>query len=63
MERQKWLYSVEKSRKVLRRWQGKPEGADPTKPPGVAELSRKFLRELAGEGDPYAAEILRRQGG
>lgn len=26
------LYSMEKSRKVLRRWQGKPEGPDPDKP-------------------------------
>ena len=32
VERQKWLCSMEKSRKVLRRWQGKPEGVDPTKP-------------------------------
>jgi hypothetical protein len=32
VERQKWLYSMEKSRKVLRRWQGKPEGPDPSKP-------------------------------
>lgn len=27
---------------------------------GVGELARKFLHELAEEGDPYAAEILRR---
>ena len=32
VERQKMLYSMEKSRKVLRRWQGKPEGPDPDKP-------------------------------
>jgi hypothetical protein len=32
VERQKWLYSMEKSRKVLRRWQGKPETPDPSKP-------------------------------
>jgi len=32
VERQKWLYSMEKSRKVLRRWQGKPEGPDPAVP-------------------------------
>lgn len=31
--------------------------------PEVAELGRRFLRELAEEGDPYAAEILRRRGG
>ena len=27
---------------------------------GVGELARKFLHELAEEGDPYAVEILRR---
>jgi hypothetical protein len=27
---------------------------------GVEELARKFLHELAEEGDPYAVEILRR---
>lgn len=27
---------------------------------GVGQLARKFLQELAEEGDPYAAEILRR---
>jgi hypothetical protein len=27
---------------------------------GVGQLARKFLHELAEEGDPYAAEILRR---
>ena len=27
---------------------------------GVGELARRFLHELAEEGDPYAAEILRR---
>jgi len=32
VERQKMLYSMEKSRKVLRRWQGKPAGPDPDKP-------------------------------
>jgi len=32
VERQKWLYSMEKSRKVLRRWQGKPDGPDPSRP-------------------------------
>ena len=32
VERQKMLYSMEKSRKVLRRWQGKPGGPDPDKP-------------------------------
>ena len=26
VERQKWLYSMAKSRALLRRWQGKPEG-------------------------------------
>ncbi|MGI8436213.1 MAG: hypothetical protein ACR2NX_04830 [Chthoniobacterales bacterium] len=26
VERQKWLYSMEKSRKIMRRRQGKPEG-------------------------------------
>jgi hypothetical protein len=31
--------------------------------PEVAELGRRFLHELAEEGDPYAAEILRRRGG
>jgi len=31
--------------------------------PEVIELGRRFLRELAEEGDPYAAEILRRRGG
>ena len=145
------LYSMEKSRKVLRRWQGKPEGPDPDKPripdnsepwlpgglrsvadalwisdriketaeqwglnkpqecmeraeafpdieadylvrlpqaskdealqmlgrfltprvaeaalthpdPAVPELGLRFLRELAQEGDPFAAEILRKLG-
>lgn len=32
IERQKWLYSMEKSRKVLRRWQGKPESGITTGP-------------------------------
>jgi hypothetical protein len=27
---------------------------------GVGRLARQFLHELAEEGDPYAAEILRR---
>jgi hypothetical protein len=26
----------------------------------VTQLARRFLHELATEGDPYAAEILRR---
>ena len=145
------LYSMEKSRKVLRRWPGKPEGLDPDKPripdnsepwlpggvrsvadalwisdriketaeqwglnkpqecldraeafpdieedylarlpqaskdealqmlgrfltprvaetalahpdPAVRDLGLRFLRELAQEGDPFAAEILRKLG-
>ena len=32
IERQKWLFSMEKSRKVLRRWQGKPESGTSTGP-------------------------------
>jgi hypothetical protein len=32
VERQKWLYSMEKSRKVLRRFKGKPESGTITGP-------------------------------
>lgn len=32
IERQKWLYSMEKSRKVLRRFKGKPESGTITGP-------------------------------
>lgn len=36
------LYSMEKSRKVLRRWQGKPEGLDPDKP-RISDNSEPWL--------------------
>jgi hypothetical protein len=29
--------------------------------PAVQDLGRGFLKELAAEGDPFAAEILRRR--
>ena len=42
VERQKWLYSMEKSRAIMRRWQGKPPGPDPSRKP-VPDNSEPWL--------------------
>ena len=42
IERQKWLFSMEKSRKVLRRWQGKPESRV-TAGPQIQDNSEPWL--------------------
>ncbi|MFZ4483496.1 MAG: hypothetical protein ACOYOL_05890 [Chthoniobacterales bacterium] len=42
VERQKWLYSMEKSRLIMRRRQGKLPGPDPTKTP-IPDNSEPWL--------------------
>jgi hypothetical protein len=42
IDRQRWLFSMEKSRKVLRRWQGKPESGV-TAGPQIQDNSEPLL--------------------